>query len=95
MSIEVVGSTILSEAHRAVVAALFADCRHVAVEGELGDGSGAARVLTVTPYRDGATPELPAVAKVGPADLIQHEHEAFRRHIRGRLSGIPEVWGEP
>lgn len=78
-----------------VLAALFAGYTRVAVEGELGGGFSGARVLKVTPYRDAETPELPTVVKVGPADLIRQEHDAYRRHVRGRLSGIPEVWGEP
>ncbi len=85
----------LPAADRAVLAALFADYARVAVEGALSGGFSGARVLKVTPFRDGATPELPTVVKIGAADLIRQEHAAYRRHIRGRLSGIPEVWGEP
>ncbi len=86
---------VLSTADRAVLDALFADYARVAVEGELSGGFSGARVLKVTPFRDADTPELPTVVKIGPADLVRQEHDAYRRHIRGRLSGIPEVWGEP
>ncbi|MCE7938198.1 hypothetical protein DCC79_07645 [bacterium] len=88
-------SVALSDADRFVLADLFADCARVSVEGELSGGFSGARVLKVTPYRDADTPELPTVVKIGPADLIRQEYDAYRRHIRGRLSGIPEVWGEP
>lgn len=85
----------LPDAFRSVLAALFAGYARVAVEGDLTGGYSGARVLKVTPYRDTDTTELPTVVKLGPADLIRQEYDAYRRHVRGRLSGTPEVWGEP
>ncbi len=85
----------LPAAGGSVLAVLFAGYARVDVEGELVGGFSGARVLKVTPYRDADTPELPTAVKVGPAELVRQEFDAYRRHIRGRLSGIPEVWGEP
>ena len=75
--------------------ALFPSHARLVLEAEFAGGFSGSRVFTVTPYREPDAPELPIVVKLGPRDLIAQEQRAYLSHIRGRLSGVPEVWGEP
>ncbi len=47
------------DADRAVLATRFVDDARVAIAGALSGGFSGARVLKITPYRDGGTPEQP------------------------------------
>lgn len=78
-----------------VLERLFGGYAALVIEGEFFGGFSGAHVLRVTPRRVAQEPELPTVVKVGQAELIHREFEAYQRWIRGRLSGTPEVWGEP
>jgi formylglycine-generating enzyme required for sulfatase activity len=77
-----------------VLCGLFPEHLRVVVDGELTGGFSGSRVFTVLPYRELDVPDLPAVVKLAPRDLIEAEAQAYRTHIQGRLSGVPEVRGE-
>jgi formylglycine-generating enzyme required for sulfatase activity len=74
---------------------LFEHCQRLQVTGELGGGFSAGRVLLVQAYRAEGIAELPAVAKLGPGPLIAQEFAAYRAHIRGRVSAVPEIGSQP
>jgi len=85
----------LSPAATDLLRALFPTHARLVIDNELAGGFSGSRVFAVTPLRDSGVPDLPVVVKIGPRDLVEQEHHAYLLHIRGRLSGIPEVWGDP
>ncbi|MCB0215324.1 MAG: SUMF1/EgtB/PvdO family nonheme iron enzyme, partial [Chloroflexi bacterium] len=78
-----------------ILSRLFNAARRVVIEGELAGGFSGSRVFKVTPYDADGKPELAAVVKLAPAGLVTREYEAYQSRIRGKLSGIPEIWGRP
>lgn len=79
----------------ALLRALFPRHARLVVAAELAGGYSGCHVLQVMPFRAAGLAELPAVVKLGPAELIAAEARAYHDLIRGRLSGIPEIWGAP
>jgi class 3 adenylate cyclase len=79
----------------AILGRMFGGYARAVLTGELAGGFSGSRVYKVLPYAEADRAELPAVVKLGPAGQVGREYEAYLRHIRGRLTGIPEVWGRP
>lgn len=78
-----------------LLALLFAGYHALRVTRELAGGFSGSRILMVHPLRADGDAELPSVVKLdAPAKILQ-EYQAYQNHVRGRLSGVPEVWGAP
>ncbi|MEE8390039.1 MAG: hypothetical protein V3S14_04485 [Anaerolineae bacterium] len=77
----------------AVLKRTFATHQRVIIKAELGSGFSGSRVFLVHPIRD--APELPAVVKIAPANLVEREYQAYQKHIRNKLSGAAEIRSEP
>lgn len=85
----------LGSAGEAILRAMFPRHARLVIDAELSGGFSGSLLLQVVPHRAGGVTELPAVVKLGPTGLIRDEASAYHSLIRGRLSGIPEVWGDP
>jgi serine/threonine protein kinase len=83
----------LSTTAEAVLSHLFSTHHRVVIMAELGSGFSGSWVFLVHPIRD--TPELPAVVKIAPVDLIEREYQAYQEYIRNKLSGAAEIRSEP
>ncbi|MCB0215326.1 MAG: NACHT domain-containing protein, partial [Chloroflexi bacterium] len=78
-----------------ILARLFHAAGRLVIESELAGGFSGSRVFKVTPFDADDQPEPAAVVKLAPAGLVTREYEAYQTRIRGKLSGIPEIWGRP
>lgn len=85
----------LDEAERRLLREAFAGYQRLEIAAELGGGFSGSRLLLIHPQRGADDRELPAVLKLDLPERIQREYQAYQDHIRGRLSGVPEVWGPP
>jgi len=85
----------LDEPERRLLREAFAGYQRLEIAAELGGGFSGSRILLIHPQRGADDRELPAVLKLDLPERIQREYQAYQDHIRGRLSGVPEVWGPP
>jgi serine/threonine protein kinase len=77
----------------AILRRAFPACQRLVVKAELGSGFSGSRVFLVHPIKD--APELPAVVKIAPIDLVEREYRAYQEHIRNKLSGAAEIRSAP
>ena len=86
----------LPTAAEAILKRMFASHQRVVIKAEFGGGFSGSRVFLVQPRKEGSGPEeLAVVVKLAPVGLIEQEWQAYQRHIRGKLSGVAEIRGEP
>ncbi|MEZ4866679.1 MAG: CHAT domain-containing protein [Caldilineaceae bacterium] len=85
----------LNELEEQLLSTLFAQATKLTILSEFTDGRTATRVLLVRPTARDGVDELPAVVKLGPAELIAPEWEATQRNVLDRLPGFAPVRGEP
>lgn len=74
---------------------MFAGYSRVTIKAEFGGGFSGSRVFLVRPIRDDGAPELPAVVKLAPRQLIEQEWHVYQATIHDRLPGVAEIRGEP
>jgi len=86
---------LLTRLEQQLLSTLFARADKLALKSEFSDGRTATRVFLLRPSDGEGRAELPAVAKVGPAALIEKEWQAAAQHVLNRLSGFAAVQGEP
>ena len=79
----------------AVLSAMFAGYQRVAIHRRFGDSFSSSLVLSVTPVRNDAAPELPSVVKLAPAEVVQKEWEAYHAHFLDRAPNIAQIKDTP
>jgi serine/threonine protein kinase len=79
----------LSAEVEAILRHAFPTYQRVVIKAELGSGFSGSHVFLVHPIKD--APELPAVVKVAPVNLVEREYRAYQEHIRNKLSGAAEI----
>lgn len=85
---------VLTQLDEEVLILLFATYKRLVLKAEFGGGFGGGRVLLVRPISTNGA-DLPTVVKLGPADIIQEEWQAFARYVANKVPKVARVEGEP
>lgn len=78
----------------AVLQQMFRGYHKLVLSKEFTEGQSNTHVYMVLPYRGEQGQELPAVVKIGPADLVYQEWQASQRYILDRLPGFVTMVGD-
>lgn len=78
-----------------VIHSMFHGYDKIDINKEFSDGQSGTRVFLIAPYQKSNVRELPAVVKIGNADLIREEWEVSESYARYRLPGYVPIDGTP
>ncbi|MFQ5576621.1 MAG: hypothetical protein ACE5G8_06485, partial [Anaerolineae bacterium] len=72
---------------------MFDGYRRVVIKRELKGGFSPSRVYLVSPVKEAAEPDLPAVVKMAPLPLIDQEWQAYKTCIQDKLPDVARIEG--
>jgi WD40 repeat protein len=85
----------LTAEEKALLQRMFGGYSRLALEAEYGRGLSGGRVFRVRPVGAQGQAHLSVVVKIGPADLINQEWQAYRAWVENTLPGIARVKSAP
>lgn len=84
----------LTSLEREVLVLLFAEYEALVLKAEFGGGFGGGRVLLIRPIATSGA-ELPTVVKLGSAQIIQQEWEAFVSFVHKKVPKVAQIVDKP